>query len=627
MRISKATAIAAVLGLASLIPSAWAADAPGPIKINVNITDVARKIFHTHMVIPVKPGPLTLLYPKYIPGEHGPTGPVVNVTGLHFRADGNDIPWRRDLVDMYTYHLNVPPGVDELTVDFDFLSPTGAGDFTAGISVTPNIAALNWNQVALYPAGYPSDALTYEPTLTIPKGWKFATALRVDDRDDNTLEFKPVSFTNLVDSPVLTGRHFKEIDLTPGKTPHHYLDLIADSDAALDVPADYVDKYRNLITQAHKLFTSRHYQHYNFLWTLSDHTAHFGLEHHQSSDDRTDERSLVDANLRQQTAGLLPHEYVHSWNGKYRRPADLATPEYETPMKTDMLWVYEGLTEYFGDVLTARSGLWSADQYRQALALTAASMDHRPGRTWRPLQDTADEAQKLYGAPGAWGSWRRSVDFYPEGELLWLAVDTKIRALSDGKKSMDDFAHLFYGMHDGKYDINPYTFDDVVATLNKVQPFDWASFLREKLDRKEAGAPLDGLARGGWKLSYTDKPNDYLKGREGARNYMDLTFSIGLVLNNKGDIYDVLWNGPAFKAGVGSGMHLVAVNGREFSPQVMKDAITAAKTDKTPIALLVKNEDLYQTYNVDYHNGLRYPVLVRTKGTPDRLSKIIAAKK
>ena len=421
--------LGAALGLVPLLSTARAAAAPAPIDLEVDATDVAQKVFHVHMAMPVEPGPLTLLYPKYIPGEHGPTGPVIGVAGLHFRAGGREIPWRRDLVDMYAHHLEVPAGVQRLEIDLDFLSPTGAGAFTGGVSVTPSLEAINWNQLVLYPAAVPSDDLTYRPMLKIPSAWQLATALEIESRAGGVLRFKPVSLTNLVDSPVLAGRYVAQIDLTPGQTPDHHLDLVADSEAALAIPDDTLQSYRNLVQQAHALFTARHYHHYDFLWTLSDLTAHFGLEHHQSSDDRTNERSLVDPELRLATSGLLPHEYVHSWNGKYRRPADLATPEYETPMQTDLLWVYEGLTEYFGDVLTARSGLWTPAQYREALAYTASTMDHRPGRTWRPLQDTADDAQKLYEGSGAWSSWRRGTDFYPEGELLWLAVDTKIREL------------------------------------------------------------------------------------------------------------------------------------------------------------------------------------------------------
>lgn len=602
-----------------------AAEDAKAIHVQVDITDVARKIFRSHMKIPVEPGPLALHYPKFIPGEHGPTGPLANVTGLHFRVNGKDIPWRRDLVDMYTYHLDIPAGAKMLDVDLVFLSPTDPASFMSGISVTPRLAVLNWNQVLFYPAGFASDALTYVPELKIPAGWQYATALEEEDRNDNLIRFSPVSLTNLADSPVIAGLHFRKIELATEDERKHYLNLAADSEAALNAPDDYLQKFNNLVVQGRKLFGSQHYEHYDFLWTLSDNISHYGLEHHQSSDNRTVERALVDPLLRLRNAALLPHEYVHSWNGKYRRPANLVTPEYHTPMKAELMWVYEGLTMYYGNVLTARSGLWSDDQFRQVLAYTTASMDHRPGRTWRPLQDTADEAQVLYLAPSAWVNWRRSVDFYPEGVLLWLAVDTKIRELSAGRKSLDDFSRRFFGMNHGSYIVSPYSFDNVIANLEAVQAFGWRDFFREALDKKQYGAPYNGLERAGWKLSYTDKPSEYIDALQ-SEGIQLLMFSIGLLVSDDGEIIDVLWEGPAFKAGIGAGMQLVAVNGREFSVQTLKDAITAAKTDKLPISLLIKNEDRYETHKVDYHSGLRYPVLERVTNSKDWLGEIIATK-
>ncbi|MGH8370062.1 MAG: M61 family metallopeptidase, partial [Gammaproteobacteria bacterium] len=347
--------------------------------------------------------------------------------------------------------------------------------------------------------------------------------------------------------------------------------------------------------------------------------------HHQSSDDRTSANALIDPTAFSASAGLLPHEYVHSWNGKFRRPADLWTPNFNVPMKDDLLWVYEGLTEYFGDVLTARSGLWDKQQYRDAMAQTAASMNYRPGRTWRPLQDTADEAQILYFAPRSWGSWRRGVDFYPEGELLWLDVDTKLRELSHGKHSMNDFAKAFYGMDSGSYVTKTYTFDDIVATLNKVQPYDWAMFLHHVLDTREYHAPLDGITRGGYKLVYTDTPSPMTKAMEEHYHYLDLTYSIGLSVSGKdGEIGDVLWDGPAFKAGIGPGMTLVAVNGRAFSPEVLKQAIKDAQKNSAPIQLLIKNLEYYSDRELDYHGGLKYPHLERVSSAPDYLDDIIS---
>lgn len=405
-----------------------------PIELHVDISDTARKIFHAEMELPVQAGPLTLHYPKWIPGEHGPTGPIVNLTGVKFSANGKDIAWRRDLVDMYAFHLTVPAGVEILHVTLDFLSPTGAGDFTAGVSVTPALAVFNWNQAVLYPDGFKASEIVYQPSITLPENWQFATALETADQDDNRIEFEKTTLEMLVDSPVLTGRHFKKIDLTPKNGPRHTLNLAADTASALALSDDDIAHYKNLVREAYAMFQARHYKHYDFLYTLSDYTAHFGLEHHQSSDNRTGADTFLDPNAHKLAAGLLPHEFVHSWNAKYRRPAGLATPAYHQPMEGNLLWVYEGLTTYLGEVLTARSGLYTPEQFRAELAVIAAGMDHRPGRSWRPLQDTADNAQTLYGAPYAWSNWRRSVDFYPEGLLVWLDVDTKIRELSGNQR-------------------------------------------------------------------------------------------------------------------------------------------------------------------------------------------------
>jgi predicted metalloprotease with PDZ domain len=623
--------------LAAMLVLAWGtaahADAPvtdpgaypGTLTLAVDLSDAARKLFHVRETIPVKPGPLTLYYPKWIPGEHAPSGPLENIAGLTFTAAGHHLDWQRDLSDMYTFHLVVPAGVDTLDVTFDFLSPSSGGEFGGSVSATPRIVDLEWNQVALYPAGYWSRDISIQPSIRLPASWQFGTALLTDSRQGDVVHFKPLTFNNLVDSPLITGAYFRQVDLAPGAKVPVYMDIVADSETDLGITPEQAGHYRDLVQQAYKLFDSHHYDQYHFLYTLSDNTGHFGLEHHQSSDDRIFANYFTDPDAFVAAAGLLPHEYVHSWNGKFRRPADLWTPNFNVPMKDDLLWVYEGLTQYFGPVLTARSGLWTPQQFRDALADTAAWMDHRPGRTWRSLQDTADEAQILYYAPRSWSSWRRSVDFYSEGELIWLDVDTKLRELSHGKRSMNDFAAAFYGMDNGSYVTRTYTFDDVVATLNKVVPYDWRKFLRERLDTRQLHAPLDGITRGGYKLVYTDKQSAYLTAVEKTRKSLDLTYSIGMSLSNKdGTINDVLWGGPAYKANIGPGMKLIAVNGREFSPDILKQAIKAARDNAAPIRLLVKNLDYYLTYEVDYHGGLRYPHLERVKSSPDYLDQIIS---
>lgn len=630
-----AIAVAAVIFSAVAVARAGAPSAfsdqpyPGELALKVDLSDSARKIFRVAETIPVHPGPMSLYYPKWIPGEHAPSGTIDGVTGLVITTGGQRVAWRRDLEDMFTLHLEVPAGASQLDLQFQFLSPTEGGAFGGSVSATDKIVELEWNQVLFYPAGYRARDIRIAPSASLPAGWSYATALEPAGAAGT---FKTVSLETLVDSPLLAGRNFKRIDLTPpGGAPVH-LDLAADHAGELKISEAQVQAHRNLVTQAQALFGARHYDHYDFLFTLSEDTGHFGLEHHQSSDDRTFSAFFADPDTYLNAGGLLPHEYVHSWNGKFRRPAGLATPNFNVPMKDDLLWVYEGLTEYLGQVLTARSGIYTAEQYRDALAATAAAMDARPGRSWRPLQDTADEAQVLYNSPDAWSTWRRGVDFYPEGELLWLDVDTLIREKSGGRRSLDDFVKAFYGIDDGDWSVKPYGFDDIVAALNKVQAFDWAGFLRKRLDTTDPAAPLDGLARGGWKLAYTDTPTAYFKAHDKVRKHVDLLYSLGIDIENDpehspGSLRDVLWNSPAFTTGLAPGMKLVAVDGEKFDADRLKETVAATRDNPAPIELLVQNLDSFITVKVDYHGGAKYPRLERIEGAPDRIGAIVKAKK
>jgi predicted metalloprotease with PDZ domain len=601
---------------------------PGTLSLDVDLRAVGQKLFKVHESIPVRPGPMVFFYPKWIPGEHGPTGTLDALAGLKFTANGQSVAWRRDLKEMYALHLTVPAGVDHLDLEFQLLSPTAGGDFGASVSVTDRLVDLEWNQVLFYPAGHYAHNISFEPGVHLPDGWKFATALRTDTPDASAVKFKPVDLETLVDSPLIAGKNFRRIEVSGAGVPPAYLNIVADRPEDLAATATQIDHQKALIREAYALFGTRHYQQYDFLLTLSDSTGHFGLEHHQSSDDRLNADYFTDNDSYLAAAYLMPHEYVHSWNGKFRRPADLATVNYDVPMQTDLLWVYEGLTNYLGEILSPRSGFWTPAQYREYLAWLASQMNHVPGRTWRPLQDTADEAQILYNVSSAWQSWRRAVDFYDEGTLLWLDVDTKLRELSHGKKSIDDFTHLFHGIDDGKIAVVGYDFDDVAAALSKVQPFDWASFLHGILNSTNEAAPLDGITRGGWKLAYSDQPNELLKAREKSRKYIDLTESIGLTIDDDekaGTLIDVLWQGPAFNAGLAPGMKLIAVNGDKYSPDVLRDAITAARSGQKPIELLLNNQDVFLTLKVDYHAGLRYPHLERVEGTPDLIEQIVKA--
>ena len=610
--------------------ASWSATPP-TVALFVDATSTPRKIFHAKLKIPASVGDLTLYYPKWIPGEHAPDGPVIDLAGLKFTAGGKTLKWRRDLLDGFTIHVEVPAGENEVNAELDFLSPaTFEGGFSAGSSATDKMAVISWNQVLLYPKGWKSDDLTYVATLKLPAGWKYGTPLPIastsltGQNGDTQIIFQPTSLTTLIDSPVITGEFLKVVKLADD--PLVEMDVAADSAAALEPPQEVWDHYKNLVEQTNKLFGAHHYRDYHFLFSLSDHVAHFGLEHHESDDSRVDERGLVDEGARKMEASLLPHEYVHSWNGKYRRPADLATPDYEQPMQDDLLWVYEGLTNYLGTVLTARSGLLTPEQARDDLSMTAAALDHTPGRDWRNLQDTADAAPELYFSPQAWESWRRSTDFYDEGTLDWLWADVIIRQQSKGKKSLDDFCKLFHGAPSTGPMVKTYTFDDVVNALNQVASYDWRGFWTERLTNHGPGAPLGGIEGSGWKVVYDEFPSEMDRGGEGGMHFIDVAYSIGIDLREDGTITDTVEGMPAALAGIGPGMKLIAVNGRHYSPEVLRDALRTGKTSTAPLELLVENTDYFKTYALDYHGGERYPHLVRDDSKPDLLSEIYKAK-
>jgi len=598
---------------------------PPTVTISVDASEAPRKILHAQLTIPAAPGTLTLYYPKWIPGEHGPTGPIQDLTGLKFTANGQPLKWRRDLLDGWTMHVEVPAGISAVNASLDFTSPAEQeGIFTAGASATDKMTVLSWNTVLLYPAGWTSDELTYQASLRLPEGWKFGTPLPVASQSGTEIKFNPASLTTLVDSPVIAGEHLRVVPLS--ENPRQEMDIVADTAGDLDAPQEVLDHYKSLTDQALKLFGAQHFRDYHFIYSLSNHVAHFGLEHHESNDSRSPERSLVDADPRLLASGLLSHEYVHSWNGKYRRPADLSTPDYEKPMQDDLLWVYEGLTSYLGDVLSARSGIRTVGQLRDHLALMAARLDHVPGRSWRNLQDTADGVPSMQGAPDQWESWRRTVDYYDEDVLNWLWVDTIIRQQSHGQKSMDDFCHLFHGGQSGPPEVKTYTFDDVVNTLNQVAPYDWRGFWTERLTNHEPGAPLMGIEDSGWKLVYDETQSELIKVRKRELKEVNAEYSIGLLLDESGNIIDTVEGMPAAKAGVGPGMKLAAVNGKRFTADVFNDVLKAAKNGSEPIELLVENTDYFKTYKLDYHGGEKYPHLVRQESKPDVLSEIIQAR-
>jgi predicted metalloprotease with PDZ domain len=608
----------------------YAQTAQNPAHLDVDLRDAPRYVFHAKLTLPVTPGPLTLVYPKWIPGEHSPTGPIVDFTGLRITAIGKEVPWRRDDVDMFAFEVDVPPGVNTLDLSYDYLSPAESAGSRESPSSTAKLAILNWYMVTLYPKGPKSDDLTYVASLHLPPGWKYGTALPVAKESTDFIEFAPASLTTLVDSPVLAGVYLRHIDLSPGQSPPHAVHVVADGPAPLEASPSEVQHMRQLVAETGALFGARHYRRYDFLLTLSDLMPSNGVEHHESSDDRTDEDFFLDPGLFE-TSDLLPHEFTHSWNGKYRRPVGLATPDYQTPMRGDLLWVYEGLTQYYGVVLSARSGITPLNLFRESLASTAAYLNDRPGRTWRDLQDTAISAQFLYGAPTEGSSWRRGVDYYDEGTLIWLEADSLIRKQTGGKKSLDDFCRAFHGGESNPPSVVPYGFDDVVAAMSEVTPYDWRTFFTTRLKSHGPGAPLGGLENSGWKLVFTDIPNEFEHINEIANQAIGLQFSLGLQVHASGGgdgdhILDVIPGSPAANAGLAPGMRLVAVNGRKWNPDILRDAIARAKNTKAPIELLAVNGDFFETYHIDYHGGERYPHLEPISGKTDVLTEIAKTK-
>ncbi|WP_425481143.1 M61 family metallopeptidase [Dyella choica] len=598
------------------------------MSLHVDANDTAQGIFRVSETIPVKAGALTLLYPQWIPGDHSPTGPINMLAGLKLSANGKPLQWKRDEYNVYAFHVDVPADVSAIDMSFQYLS--GRTD-SEGFEMTDRMMDMEWSKVLLYPAGYFSRGIRFEPSVTLPHGWQLGTALETASQSGDRTSFKPVTLNNLVDSPIYAGEHFKRVDLNPGGDASVHLDIVADEPKYLVMTPEQLKVHRALVTQATKLFGSHHYDHYDFLFSLSDQLSGNGTEHHQSSENGLGADYFTAWDEGAPDRDLLPHEYTHSWNGKFRRPADLWTPDFNVPMGDSLLWVYEGQTQYWGYILTARSGMWSSQQFRDALAMVAATYErNREGFQWRTLEDTTNDPTAARRSSLPYRSWQMSEEYYSGGQMMWLEVDAKLRSLTHDHKSLDDFAGAFFGVDNGSYVTKTYTFDDVVSTLNSVAAYDWASFLRERVN--ELNPPLqNGLAATGWKLVYTDQESEFEKQYnsrpQSSRHLFNFVWSIGLTVTDKGEINDVRWNGPAFKAGVSTGATLVAVNGQNFSNDALKGAIVAAKGSKQPIQLLLKYQGGYRTVAVDYHDGLQYPHLVRVEGTPDYLDEIIAPRK
>ncbi|NIJ68663.1 M61 family metallopeptidase [Xanthomonas sp. 60] len=627
----KLHALVSCLVLALPVPSAFAqapsppsqVAAPGMLRIDVDARDLERRIFKVTATVPAQPGPLTLLYPQWLPGNHSPSGPIDKLAGLEISANGQPLRWTRDPYNVYAFKVDVPAGAHEVVARFNYLSSQGGSQ--GRVVMTPAMLNLQWNANSLYPAGTDTHHLQAQASVTLPQGWDYASALDIERRDGDTVHFKAISYDDLVDSPLYAGTHFRRYDLDPGARQPVYLNVFADDADSLKASEAQLQAHRALVRQMDALYGARHFDHYDFLLALTEQLGGIGLEHHRSSENSAEPGYFTDWDKSWLARDLLPHEFNHSWNGKYRRGADQAVRDFNTPLGDSLLWVYEGQTQFWGQVLAARSGLWSVEQARDVLANVAATYDRgRPGRAWRPLQDTTNDPTIAQRRALAYRNYQLSEDYYSGGQMIWLEVEGKLRALTGGKRGLDAFAQRFFGMDNGRWDLNPYTFDDVVATLQAVAPFDWAAFLRERLDGP--GPLTGGLEMAGWRLAYRDTLNEAFKAQETRAKAALLTYSIGATVTDAGVVSDVVWDSPAFNAGLAPGMTVLAVDGRTYKSERLRKVVAASKDSTAPITLLVKNFDRISPLTIEYHGGAQYPVLERIPGTRDGLAALWKAR-
>jgi predicted metalloprotease with PDZ domain len=592
---------------------------PGTMIVEVDARDTARAIFRVRETIPVQgAGTLTLLYPEWLPGNHAPRGPISSIAGLKITASGKPLAWRRDPAYVFAFHVDVPAGAREVNVEFQHLSPTEPDQ--GRIVMTPDLLNVQWEKMTLYPAGYFTRQINVQPSITLPAGFEAATSLDVASRRGDRITYKAVPYETLVDSPMFAGRYYRKEKLGHDVN----LNLFADrpEDLAAATPQQ-IEAHRRLVDQFMKLYGGKHFDEYEFLVALSDELGDIGLEHLRSSENGHERTYFKEWDKGSAGRDLLAHEFNHSWDGKYRRGADSWQPTYQTPIGNSLLWVYEGMTQFWGNVLSARSGMMPKEDVLGELARNAAYLDTVPGRSWRPLIDTT--LDPIVGArrPKPFPSWHRGEDYYGEGMLIWLDADSIIRERTGGRRSIDDFARAFFGVNPGDQGINTYTFDDVVRTLNGIAPYDWAGYLRQRVERT-GPAPLDWVKRGGYRLVYRDTPTPYFKSRESNRKMVDLTYTIGITLDKEGEVSGVAWDSPLFNEGVTTGTKILAVNGRAYSADEIKGAITGAKGGKTPIRLIVKKGDRYRTIDLPYYGGLRYPVLEKVGTGPSYLDTLLA---
>ena len=589
------------------VPDAKDVPYPGTMTLDIDASDTVRGAYRVTQTIPVAAGArrLTVLYPQWLPGNHGPRGPLAELVDLTFTAGGQRLEWKRDPVEVYAFHVTLPEGAREVTAKFIHTSPLQGSE--GRITMTPDMLNLQWEKMSLYPAGHYVRQIRVKPTVTLPQGFTAATALDGVSQAGNRWSWGETNYEVLVDSPIFAGRHFQKWDLGQKVT----LNVIADKPEQLAAKPEHIEAHKALVTEARLAFGANHFDHYEFLLALSDKIGGIGLEHHRSSENQLEPAAFTEWDKQEWDRGLLPHEYAHSWSGKYRRPARLWTPDYRQPMQDDLLWTYEGQDQFWGLVLSARSGMQSKDMVLGQLAAWAGGFSVQPGRRWRSVEDTGHDPVFAARKAKPFPSLARSEDYYTEGALVWLEADQIIRAGTGGKKSIDDFAKLFFGMNDGDWGQLPFEVDEIVTKLNQVHPYDWKAFIDAKINSPGQPAPVGGIEKGGYKLVWKDEPNVYDKARFSDAKVTNLIYSLGIVIDKDAKVAATQWDSPAFNAGVVTGAKILAVNGVTYDGDALKKAITAAKTGG-PLELLFQRGDRFQTVKIDYKGGLKYPWLEKT---------------
>lgn len=602
------------------IPEARDAAFPGTMTLAVDATDVARRIFRVKQTIPVpQAGPIVLLFPEWLPGNHAPRGQIEKLAGLTIRAGGQTLKWRRDPVDVYAFHIEVPSGARELTAEFQFLSATEADQ--GRIVFTDAMLNLQWQSVSLYPAGWKTSRIPVRVSVTLPPGWRAATALRPANTGTG-FNYGTVDYETLIDSPIFAGKHFRAEDLGQGVT----LNIVADEAKYLAAQPRHLDTHRRLVDQALKVFGTRPFDHYDFLLALTDEMGSIGLEHHRSSENGVNPEYFTEWDGGPGRKNLLPHEFSHAWVGKHRRPAGQMVPDFKTPLVDDLLWVYEGQDQFWGYVLGARAGFFSKQETLDAFASIVATLDIRRARDWRSLDDTTRDPIITARRPKGWLSWQRSEDYYNEGMMIWLEVDAVLRQKTGGARGIDDFARAFFGGTDGDYSARPFTLADVARGLNAVAPHDWMGFLTQRSTEKAPRAPMNGLEMGGYRLVYADEPTPFFKDTEKRAGEVNLSFSLGMVIGKGGHLTQVIWDGPAFDAGLTVAAEIVAVNGEVYSESVLREAVAAAKGGRDPIRLIVKSGRSVREVALPWNGGHRYPRLEKVNAGEGSLDRLLMAR-